>query len=90
MGTTRGIYAALDLQYIFMLTVNIRYFIGYCLSSFCIFLSWRSFTGIQTISPGMSSLWLLVAGNLIGNLQERDLWGGLGEDRTILEWTLKR
>jgi hypothetical protein len=25
------------------------------------------------------------------NLQERDLWGGLGVDRrTILEWTLKR
>ena len=28
---------------------------------------------------------------LTGNLQERDLWGGLGVDgRTILEWTLKR
>ena len=25
------------------------------------------------------------------NLQERDIWGGLGIDgRTILEWTLKR
>ena len=25
------------------------------------------------------------------NLQERDLWGGLGVDgRTILEWTFKR
>ena len=25
------------------------------------------------------------------NLQERELWGGLGVDgRTILEWTLKR
>ena len=31
----------------------------------------------------------IVFGNL--NLQERDLWGGLGVDgRTILEWTLKR
>jgi hypothetical protein len=27
----------------------------------------------------------------VPNLQERDLWGGLGVDgRTILEWTLKR
>ena len=27
--------------------------------------------------------------HLIVNLQERDLWGGLGVDgRTILEWTL--
>ena len=28
---------------------------------------------------------------LTANLQERDLWGGLGVDgRTIVEWTLKR
>ena len=28
---------------------------------------------------------------LTGNLQERDIWGGLAVDgRTILEWTLKR
>jgi hypothetical protein len=28
---------------------------------------------------------------LKGRLQERDLWGGVGVDeRTILEWTLKR
>ena len=47
---------------------------------------WRWAGHVARMEEGRSAFKILT-----GNLQERDLWGGLGVDRrTILEWTLKK